>query len=911
MITVKRLRTEYLTNPIGIDAKSPRFSWVIISDQANVMQTGYRILAAEDENLENIIWDSQEVQSDESRFVVYEGPELHSRQKVYWNVTVHTSAGSVVSETSYFEMGLLDLQEWNAKWIEIPEEEDIEAYNPAQYLRKTFSVKPGLTKARIFQSAHGLYEFWINGKRCTEDIFKPGFTSYYNRVQYQEYDISDDLKEGNNAWSILVGDGWWRGTLGGRYRNNFGYRLAFIGQIILDYADGTSEIIATDESVKYSYGPLLMNDLKYGEIYDAQKELTGWHDADYDDSSWNNVKISEEKHTGKELLISSRSVPVREQEHFTPTVFRDAEGSWILDYGQNLVGYVHMVLHNAERGTKVSLKHGEDIKDGVFYVGNVCTGLSNDTHFQQVDYIAAGKEIEEFQPMFSYSGFRYVKVEGLDGPIDPKDFTAIAVYSDTKPTGNFSCSNNLINQLVSNSRWSQKGNFLEVPTDCPTRERSAWVGDAQLYSKTAARFMDVYSFFEKWMLDVKEEQYNDGKIPNSVPASTSMHLEEEVDRLIRENKCNVFVPGVVGVDGRSSVFDGSAGWSDVATILPMSMYLSYGDVQIIKNQYDTAKKWVDYMITSAKDCNDNRLDQPEYHTNTFGVPDAEFIFDTKFHFGEWLEPLSEESGDPSNQDIEAAKKRTDAPVATAYMYHSSVLLSQMAELLGKADDQKFYKEYSEKVKVIYNKYFIKEDGSIVKGHQAPNVRSLQFDLCNDDNRVKVAEKLVEYIRDNGMCLNTGFLSTPFLLFQLVRNGYVDEAYEVLEQTKSPSWLHAVTLGATTIPEDWTGLDEHINSFNHYSYGAVSDFLFGVTCGIEPVMDRPGYKHFMLKPVPGGTLTNARASFDSPFGLIRSEWSKLFNGYQFEFEVPANTTATIILPNGEEYIVGSGVYQYQI
>lgn len=909
MLNIYHLRTEYLKNPIGTDAKNPRLSWRIRSDRSKVMQKSYRILAAEDEAFCHILWDSQTIRSAECRFIPYEGPELSSGQRVYWKVFVDTGDETSESETAFFEMGLLNKEDWHAKWLELSHDEDIETYHPAKYLRKVFTVKPGLKRARIFQTAHGLYEFWMNGQRGTQDVFKPGFTSYYERIQYQEYDIQDLLSEGENAWSVIVADGWWHGTAGGMYRNNFGYTLQFFGQLLLEYEDGTASVIGTDESWKTAECGLRMSDMKFGEVFDASLEPIGWKKVDFDDTAWSFAVLANGDHLNTDLLIPSRSVPCREKEHFFPQIFTDKEGSTILDFGQNLAGYVKMTLRNTKPGQMITLIHGEDIKDGIFNLGNVCTPISDNTHYQQVDYLARGSEKETYQPIFEIFGFRYVKITGTEGELKPEDFEAIAVYSDLEQTGDFTCSNELINQLVKNSRWSQKGNFLDVPTDCPTRERSPWIGDAHVYAKTASRFMDVYSFFEKWMQDVTLEQYPDGRIANSVPATTSMHFAEEVERLIRENKCYFVVPGIIGKDGRPGVYDGSAGWGDVATILPMNMYLCYGDIRILENQYETAKRWTDYMIAAAKEPNENRLKEPEYQNITDGVRDADYIFDTRFHFGEWLEPDSEEAGHPTEQDLEGQKKRTDALVATAYMYHSSVLVAKMAELLGKGNDRKYYLDYSEKVKSVYNKYFIKSDGSILEGRQAPNVRSLQFGLCSEENKPKVAEKLVEYIRNNGMRLNTGFLSTPFLLFQLVENGYEKEAYAVLEQTKSPSWLHAVELGATTILEDWTGMETHMNSFNHYSYGAVCDFLFGVTCGIQPVLESPGYQHFTVCPLPGGTLTFAKASFESPFGKIRSEWEKTSNGYRYHIEIPANTTASIILPDGQTYEAGSGIYEY--
>lgn len=904
MLYISDLRTEYLENPIGLDEKKPRFSWILKSDRKNVIQKTYHLETAKDRNFKDIVWDSGTIKSNQSVQVRYEGRPLCSGERIYWRVCVSDGENLVMSEPAWFEMGLLKLDDWQAQWIESNQSKiNIEKYKPAVYLRRRFKLAKVVKSARIYQTAHGLYKFFINGKSGTKDVFMPGFTSYYFRLQYQTYDITELVQQGENEWKVILGDGWWRGVTGGLYRNNFGYYVQYLGQIQVEYEDGTKEIIGTDKFFETTNGPIIMNDMKFGEQYDARIELTDWKP----------VVLSKGDYLEKELLISSRSVPCREKEIFEPKVFRDKEGSLIMDFGQNIAGYVRMILRNTKLGQVISVIHSEEIVDGVFSVGNICNGMTDDTHYQQIDYIAKGAKEEIYQPTFSIFGFQYIKVEGYEGPIEDGDFQAIAVYSDMEQTGDFRCSNSLINKLVENSRWSQKGNFLDVPTDCPTRERSAWTGDSQVYAKTASRFMNVYSFYEKWMLDVKAEQFPNGMIANSVPATTGMHFAKEVHRLIDEGKCGFIVPGIIGDKGEwvPGPFDGSAGWGDTATITPYTMYLCYGDRQIIENQYETAKHWVDYMITSAKEENPNRLDEPEYNTYKDGIRDADYLFDTKFHFGEWLEPFSEESGDPTEQDLEAQKKRTDVIVATAYLYYSSELVGRMAEIIHNKKDAIYYAKYAKEVKRVYNKYLIQEDGTIQENHQAPYVRCLQFGLCDEKKKELVQKKLIQAVRDNDMKLNTGFLSTPFLLPQLLESGYKDEAFKVLEQTEAPSWLHPVLEGATTILEDWTGFENHINSFNHYSYGAVCDFLFGKVAGIEPMLEHPGYKEFRLEPVIGGSLTKVEATYKSLYGIISSKWEKVGNKIYFEFEVPVNTVAHILLPNGQKEDVGSGKYSYEI
>lgn len=894
MMNVYDLKTEYRVTPIGIDNIQPRFSWKIKSDEKNLMQTGYQILAFEDENENRLLWDSGKVDSDQSVGVLWNGKQLTSAQRVYWKVKVSTQTGIAESELTFFEMGLLKAADWEAKWIEPEREVEPDQAKAAPILRKEFWVNKPLKKARIYQSAHGLYEFWINGEIGTEDKFKPGFTSYYNRIQYQVYDITELVETGKNCWAVMLGDGWWRGTTGAIQKNNFGYKAAYIGQIVLEYTDGTKETIFTDKDMKCAIGGLLLSDMRMGDIYDASLEPENWKKAGFNDSHWNHVYEEGVEHADIDTLIASESVPVREKETFDAKVRRTPNGELVLDFGQNIAGYVKMHLRNGKPGQKVTLRYGETLdKNGNFTQDNLVPD-AKENRFQTVTYIMQGKEEEYYCPNFSVFGFQYVLLEGYEEEIQQGDFIAVAVYSDLEETGEFTCSNSLINKLVQNSKWSQKGNFLDVPTDCPTRERSTWTGDSQVYIRTASCFMNVYPFFEKWMLDFVVEQFPSGKVANTVPATNSIHNQQEILRMKKELEKEKD-PAIKAVKevflssaDRESILDGSAGWADAAVINPYTMYLCYGDKKIVSNQYESAKKWVDYIVTEAQKTNPVYTKEEYYQSEE----DAGYVWDTGFHWGEWLEPdMNELNSDFLNE----AFAKPDYKTATMYYFYSSKLLSRMAKVLGKKEDEKKYKEISEKVKQVYNKYFISEDGTIVPGRQAPHVRALAFGLVDQDKEETVAAKLAELVKENKYKLNTGFLSTVFLLPVLSENGYKDVAFKVLEQTESPGWLFNVKAGATTIPENWSGYENCKDSFNHYSYGAVCQFLFEQVAGIQPVFARPGYKHFILKPTVGGSLTEAKAVYESLYGVIESSWKKNKNSLEYRFQVPANTTATIILP----------------
>ena len=456
------------------------------------------------------------------------------------------------------------------------------------------------------------------------------------------------------------------------------------------------------------------------------------------------------------------------------------------------------------------------------------------------------------------------------------------------------------------------GNFMDVATDCPTRERNAWTGDSQVYTLTATDFMNVYTFYEKWLQDQAIEQYASGKLGLTFPSTSSVH---NPDALPAAQKTNPFY-ALAGPTGNGNFAEDSAGWGDSAVWNPYMIYLCYGDEQILKNQYETAGKWVDYMLVCAKEHNPLYADKPQYHNYTDGKLDAEYIYDTRFHFGEWSEPIPIKAN-PDEQALSVqerllqAFKRGNPLVATAYMCRSAENVAHMAKILGKEEDYKKYSAISEKIRRVYDKNLIGDDGAIEPGHQAAYVRALAMNLCSEVKKEKVLRQLINEIESNDFRINTGFLSTPFILPVLVENGYPDIAFRLLEQTESPGWLRNVVLGSTTILEDWNGMEEHRASFNHYSFGAVCEFLFGTVAGIKPLFKAPGYKEFELGPTVGGTLTHTEARYESLYGTIVSGWELIGDKLKYYCTVPVNTTAHLILPNGDKHSLGSGEYEYFI
>ncbi len=908
MLHVYDVKTEYRNDPYGIDAPHPRFSWKLSSDRRGVVQVRYRILANSDRGL---LWDSGYCDSADQR-IRYDGLPLNSRETVRWTVWVEAAdeeglLESAISLPAFFTMGILDRKEWIARWIEPEGAVDREARKPSPYLRKRFWVRPGLRRAVLCQTAHGLYETWINGMLGTEDKFKPGLTSYYYRIQYHMADVTDALVAGENVWAVALGDGWWRGVTGGTLKNNFGEKLHYFGQLELTYEDGTVEIIGSDETFRTSSGGLLASDLQMGDLYDARLEPDGWKKPGFDDSGWLPVHLAE-VHTEAEL-IPSRSVPVREKERFLPDEFRDSNGARVLDFGQNIAGYVKIVFRHTEEGQKIRMVFGEDIDaSGAFSQANIRQSNYPMERFQEIEYCCKGTEEESYVPLFSYFGFRYMLLEGYETSLEQGDVIAVALYSELEETGDFTCSDPLIDRLVRNSRWSQKGNFLDVAVDCPTREKNAWTGDNQIYARTAADFMNVYPFYEKWLQDMTLEQYESGKIGITFPSTSSPHDPNELAHLQKTDP----LAALAGPLGEGSIGEDCAGWGDAAAWLPYILYLCYGDDQILRNQYGTAKRWADHMLRCAKEPNPLYEDAPQYHTYTDGEPDAEYIYDTRMHFGEWQEPIEKKTtGDSIGETFQRWIREGKPLVATAYMCRSCENVAAMAEVLGKYEDADYYAKKAARIRTVYETYLIEEDGTIEPGHQAAYVRALAFGLCSGNKKEQVRKQLIREIETNNYKLNTGFLSTPFLLPVLVEMGEAETAYRLLQNTEVPGWLHPVLLGATTIPESWNAYDVHDSSYNHYSYGAVCEFLFSHAAGIDPLWGSPGYRVFKLEPIPGGTLTYVNASYESPYGTIRSNWSIKDDVFSYECEVPVGTTAYLYLPDGEEHRLGSGTYEFHI
>lgn len=873
-LRVQGLRCDYQFNPLSIESKEPSLSWLLASDQRGALQFAYRIQVR---NHQGVLWDTGKVFSDQSLHIPYRGPTLQSRQRCMWRVRVWDRADcpSAWSDPGWWEMGLLQRTDWQAQWIEPEWDEDPAALNPCPYLRATFTLHARPVSARLYVTAHGLYEASLNGRRVGNAYFTPGYSSYHHRLPYQTYDVCDLLHEGENVAGVILGDGWYRGSLGiTSQRNTYGQRLGLLWQLMVRYDDGSEHVITSDERWQATTGPILSSDLKAGEVYDARLEMPGWNQTGFDASYWRGVRIVE---YDLKNLVALSSPLVKRKERFVPVkILTTPAGETVVDMGQNFSGVVQLRVNGPE-GTTICLRHGEALdKDGNFTMEHLAVEPRFPAPPQAISYTLRGGGEEVYMPFFTVHGFRYVKVEGFPGIPTPENFTGIALYSDLPVTGTFTCSDPRLNQLQHNILWSQKSNFLEIPTDCPTRERAGWTGDAQVYAPTASFLMQTAGFFKKWLYDLAAEQEPGGKVPLIIP---------------RPEGSESSLPPTV------TLLNGSAGWSDAAVILPWTLYQVYGDQHILEEQYTSMKAWVDYQRGRAQD-----KYHPQGHTapryrERMPLEHELYLWDTNYHWGEWLEPDDPVPGLLFGEWTPEAAEILSAPhIATAYFAYSTHLLAETAGVLGNDEDAQEYSALFEKIRQAFITEFVGENGRITPDKQSSYVRALAFDLLPEHLRPAAAQRLVELIQGAGTHLGTGFLSTPYLCSVLGNNGHLDLAYALLMQDTQPSWLYAVQKGATTIWESWDGIDEEGNphhSLNHYSYGAIGNWLYQVVAGIAP--DVPGYQRIIFQPQPGGGLTFASAAYQSLYGEIATSWQIEGGSFHLSVTVPANTTATVIIP----------------
>lgn len=867
-LKVSRLRCEYLVAPLGLDECVLRLSWLIECDRRGARQIAYRLrVASTPEKLvtdDSDFWDSGRVESNQTTHVIYSGRKLRSRDVCHWSVEVWDEAGnSARSEPSLWTMGLLAKSDWSAKWIAADPEiikRDKEAIAPTltepgtpALFRKEFNLPAPVKRATLYTSARGLVEMSINGQRVGEDIFVPEWTDYDKRIHYRTYDVTKLIHHDGNVIGAMLGDGWWSGYVGWQEtRARYGsLENSFLAQLEIESTDGSRMIVVTDDSWKCDTGPILSSDFMMGEIYDARRERKGWNAKNFAGKDWLQAR---EVAAPLVPLVAQRSEPVRVVEKLVPVSVNEIRpGVFIFDLGQNIAGWVRLQV-NAPHGTKITIRHGERLSpDGTLYTENLRRAKATDV------YICKGSGVEVFEPHFTFHGFQYVELTGLPYKPGKETVTGCVVRSATPPAGHFECSHPGVNRLWLNGLWSQKDNFLTVPTDCPQRdERLGWMGDAQVFSRTASYNMDVAGFFTKWMIDVEDAQTAEGIFPDTAPR-------------LREGE-NFIGLGNLG---------GSAGWADAGVIIPYTIWRVYGDRRILERHYQAMVKWVDWIQKH----NPNGLRVNQLANN----------------YGDWL-------CIPSDTSFGTHSPMKNL-LATAYWANDCTMLSRIARELGHETDAQRFQKIFEHVRAAFQKEWVKPDGRITTDTQTGYLLALAFDLLPENLREPAVNHLVENIKSLDWHLSTGFIGISHLNPQLTLAGRADVAYRLLLREDYPSWLYPVKHGATTIWERWNGWTEqdgffipHMNSFNHYSLGSVGEWLFRHVAGIELDPQIPGFQKFVLRPFIQNGLNFARASYHTMHGEIVSNWTCNDKFVNWTVRIPANTAARVFIPSKQQTTV---------
>ena len=846
------LKTEYLINPIGMDIRHPRLIW---NCEGGTKQTAYRIVAKTDGQ---IVWDSGKVSSD--RMHADYPNHLASRQRVEWNVTLwdETDREGEPSETAFFETGLLSASDFRAKWISGNYRVNKKKRYPVDCFKKEFSAH-NVAKARLYITACGLYEALVNGKRVGNFVLAPGHTDYTKRIQLQTYDITELLENGENVITVELADGWYRGSCGAwGLRNQYGTQTKLYAQLEITDKSGNKAVIGTDKTWAWSNdGAIRFADNKDGEIIEA------WREPSYGGFA-NETKCDV-------TPVSSNNVPVTEHERFSvQKVITTPGGAKVLDFGQNIAGYIVFSV-NAKKGQKIKLRFGEMFdENGEFTQKNFQCANKKRTRVtprQQIEYYCKGG-LNEYKTKFAIFGFQYVLIES-DVEWKPEDFTAVAVYSDMEETLSFDSSNELLNRLVEATRWSAKNNHADVPTDCPTRERHGWTGDAQIFCNTASYLFNFAPFARKYVSDMIDGQRKNGKFRQITPKG--------------------------GIDFYMDFMDGSAGWSDAGVLIPYRIYKRYGDQKILENSYDAMKKYADFKIKTLGKW------YPTAIKTGIDRNYKKYISNYGQSYGEWAEPT--EVHITGFRDFACPHPEE----TTAYIVYMLETMAEIAGVLGKQDDKKRFSEYAEKAKTGYGKLIECPEFTLDTDRQAKLVRPLYMGLLDEKQTEFAKKRLITALERYDWRLGTGFLSTPFILYVLEKID-VEYAYRLLENEQMPGWLFMPKMNANTIWESWEGTQAQggIASLDHYSKGAVLEWVVSEMCGIQV----SGENEFTIAPKAGGHFTFAKCEYQSVYGKVKSDWRRENGKTVYTISVPANTTAKVILPDGEKTLT-AGEYEFTV
>ncbi len=846
------LKTEYLINPIGIDIRHPRLFW---NCEGGTKQTAYRIVAKTDEQ---IVWDSGKVSSD-SMHADYPN-DLASRQRVEWNATLwdETDSKGESSETAFFETGLLSASDFRAKWISGNYRVNPKKRYPVDCFEKEFSAR-NVAKARLYITACGLYEALVNGKRVDDFVLAPGHTDYTKRIQLQTYDVTELLKNGENVITVELADGWYRGSCGAwGLRNQYGTQTKLYAQLEITDKSGNKAVIGTDQTWAWSNnGKIRFADNKDGEIVEA------WREPSYGGFA---------QETKCDVTpVSSNNVPVTEHERFSvQKVITTPGGAKVLDFGQNIAGYISFAVM-AKKGQKIKLRFGEMFdENGEFTQKNFqCANKKRTrvTPLQQIEYYCKDG-LNEYKTKFAIFGFQYVLIES-DVEWKKEDFTAVSVCSDMEETLSFDSSNELLNKLVQATRLSAKNNHADVPTDCPTRERHGWTGDAQIFCNTASYLFNYAPFARKYVHDMLDGQRKNGKFRQITPKG--------------------------GVDFYMDFMDGSAGWSDAGVLIPYRIYKRYGDQKILENSYAAMKQYADFKIKTLGKW------YPTAVRTGIDRKYRKYISNYGQSYGEWAEPT--EVHITGFRDFACPHPEE----TTAYIVYLLQTMAEIAEVLGKQDDKKRFSEYAEKAKIGYGKLIECPKFSLDTDRQAKLVRPLYMGLLNEKQAEFAKKRLITALEHYDWRLGTGFLSTPFILYVL-EDIDVEYAYRLLENEQMPGWLFMPKMNANTIWESWEGTQAQggIASLDHYSKGAVLEWVVSEMCGIQV----SGENEFTIAPKAGGHFTFAKCEYQSVYGKVKSDWRRKNGKTVYMISVPANTTAKVVLPSGEKTLT-AGEYEFMV
>lgn len=844
---IVRCRTNHLENPLGYAFTHITVTWQV-EEALSKHQEAARIQVSETEDMKKIIYDTGKDEKLSSLGVMLP-VHLKPRTRYYWQVTVWGDADErAISDVNWFETGKME-EHWEAEWITPGSWEG----KNHPYLRKHFHIAQKVKNARAYVCGLGGYELYMNGQKAGKEYLAPGCTTYDEWVQCYTYDITALLSIGDNVVGALIGNGWAKGRFGTFPMVNRPYvdQFLFLAEIHIEFEDGKRAIVCTDDTWRCHESEISDSSIYDGESSDLRKTVENWCTCLVNNEQWDTVRAIVPKNIKKIEDRFSPAIVIKEYREPIEIIHTPA-GETVLDMGQNMTGWMRFRMKEPA-GTKITLSYGEILQEGNFYNENLRTAKALYT------CISDGNA-REIEPHFTFYGFRYVKVEGISGGINSKDFTGCVVYSDLEETGCIETTDPLVNRLFLNAKWGQKSNFLDVPTDCPQRdERMGWTGDTQVFAGAASFNMETYAFYRKFLHDLWHDQKKkNGMVGNVIPC---------------------FIPEVREIS--MPYYGGAAVWGDCATILPWKMYLQYGDKSILEEQYESMRSWVDWITERIEKAGEKGLWTGDHQ------------------WGDWLAldgPVKDGTAGGTDETY----------IATAYYKCSADIVSKTANILGMKDDQEKYKKLAEKAKAsVFEEYFSKNGRSTITT-QTAYLLALKFDLVPEHLKERVLMDLVELLHKDNLHLKTGFVGTPFLCRVLSEYGYGDVAYKIFMQEDCPGWLYAVKMGATTIWERWDSVlpdgkisSTGMNSLNHYSYGSIIEWMYRHMCGIQPLEDTPGYTRFELRPEPDCNLYGAKAVYQSPKGRIEIGWERDDEeSMHMKVVVPFDTEAILYLPSAD-------------